>query len=221
MLTLSPQRLMEESETCMERTLARGTPRHREIITRVYDNPRDYSRWESRHFQLMRHVADGDDAAAQLYRMRRTYCSLITQAALFELVRDNEIRGQARQDLFRYFHRHMDFNQALLSEHGRYLRASSSLLCTDHLESQLMHDRKFMAATADYRKLYAEYFEMFCNAVIAEGRGEDYMLKPLIRELKDELVRRQAFILALPLERRRSDRQSEQATRAAVGFLYH
>jgi hypothetical protein len=221
-LTLSQKRLMEESEYCLENTLGNGTPRQRAIVNRIYDNPKDFARWESTHYHLMREVAQKHSIAEQLYQLRKTYCGLISHTALFDLLRESRLSGEARKALFKYFYAPLDYDQSVLKEHGQYLRGSSSLFCTDYLQLQLLQDRQFLDGLDEYRDMYAQYFSLFCNAVIAESRGDDYLLMPLIKELKSRLVVKQAYILSLPLDPPRRSVSSDDAVRTAtVGFIYH
>jgi hypothetical protein len=220
--TLTQKRLMEESENCMEKTLGHGTPRQRSIVNRIYDNPRDFARWESAHCRLMRDVARKKSAAEQLFQLRKTYCGLISNTALVDLLRENRVSGMARKVLFEYFYASLDYDQAILIEHGRFLHGSSSLLCADHLQLRLMQDRQFIDTLDDYKETYAQYFSLFCNAIIAEKRGEDYMLMPLIKELKNRLVVKQAYILSLPFDPpRRFTSPADVVRTSSVGFIYH
>ncbi|MEO8224991.1 MAG: hypothetical protein ABI661_09295 [Gammaproteobacteria bacterium] len=190
--------LMDVSESWIEKIRWSGSAATRLVVDRLFDKPLFYRRWLSFHYDLMQKVAASDSQKEQLVRLRKTSFNLLHRQALFEHIRAAGVAGADREALFSALHGSASYSRAVLTEHGRFLESNSSLYCTDYLEMAVMKDTAFSAALADYRRQYMEFFAIYCSWVIAEQRGQDYFLAPVIPEMKKELLGMQRQILAMP-----------------------
>jgi len=190
--------LMDVSESWIEQIRRSDSPDIRLVVDRLCDTPATYSRWLSFHYDLMKKVGASDTATEQLIRLRKTSFSLLHRQALFEHIRTARVIGSDRAALFAAFHGSTSYAKAVLAEHGRFLESNSSFFCTDHLELSVLNDTAFGAALADYRTQYMEFFAIYCDWVLAEHRGDDFSLAPMIPELKTQLLGLQRRIMAMP-----------------------
>lgn len=190
--------LMDVSEAWIEKIRRSDSPDVRLVVDRLFDRPVTYTHWLSFHYDLMKKVAAGHTSKEQLLLLRKTSFSLLHRQALFEHIRTGKVTGSDREVLVSALHRSTSYAKAVLAEHGRFLESNSSLLCTDYLEMSVRNDLAFGAAFADYRVRYREFFAIYCGWVVAEYRGDDYCLTPVIPEIKMQLLSLQRRILALP-----------------------
>ena len=195
---LTPSVLMDASESWIEKIRWSDSADVRLVVDRLFDRPVTYSRWLSFHYDLMKKVAAGHSSKEQLLRLRKTSFNLLHRQALFEHIRTAKVTGSDREALFSALHASKNYARAVLDEHGRFLESNSSLFCTDYLEMFIRHDSAFGAAFADYRTRYLEFFAIYCGWVLAEYRGDDYCLAPVIPEIKMELLSLQRRIVAMP-----------------------
>lgn len=195
---ISSSILMDVSESRIELARRSGSAEERMFVQRLFEKPATYGRWEAYHYGLMKTVAADHTAKGQLLNLRKASFGLVHRKALFQHLRDNQVVGTDREALFSAFYGPTDFANAVIAEHGNFLRSNSSLICVDHLDRALMSDARFSAELSRYQTGYAEYFSMYCNWVIAENRGEDYPLRWMLRELKQDLQRMQVTLLSLP-----------------------
>lgn len=191
--------LMDVSESWIEQIRRSDFPDIRLVVDRLCDTPATYSRWLSFHSGLMTKVAASHTPKEQLIRLRKTSFSLLHRQALFEHIRTAQVTGSDREALFAAFHGSTSYARAVLTEHGRFLESNSSLFCADHLELFILNDTAFGRALADYRTQYMEFFAIYCDWVIAEHRGDDFCMAPMIPELKTQLLGLQSRILAMPV----------------------
>ena len=121
--------------------------------------------------------------------------------ALFEYLRDCQVRGARRHRLFALFYGFRDYTNAVLAEHGNYVRCSSSYLCMNYLGEHLMRDAALDEPLQIYERWYAEYFRTFCDVALAETEEEKHKvaameaLQPL---LKYQLAEARQAILQMP-----------------------
>src|SRR4029077_5218666 len=132
-------RLMEESEWRVERATDSRAPAD-VIASRVFETRDTYKSWCLEHDRLMRAVSSRDRIAQQVTALRTTAFTLLHRRAVFEYLRDRGITGPKRHKLFALFYGCRDYTNAVLAEHGNYVRCSSSYLCTHHIADELMHD---------------------------------------------------------------------------------
>jgi hypothetical protein len=195
---LTPGVLMDASESWIEKIRWSDSADVRLVVDRLFDRPVTYSRWLSFHYDLMKKVAAGHTSKEQLLRLRTTSFNLLHRQALFEHIRTAKVTGADRETLFSALHASKSYARAVLAEHGRFLESNSSLYCTDYLEMFIRHDSAFGAVFADYRTRYMEFFAIYCGWVLAQYRGDDYCMAPVIPEIKMQLLSLQRRIVAMP-----------------------
>ncbi|MGH8133642.1 MAG: hypothetical protein ACRETG_12780 [Steroidobacteraceae bacterium] len=192
--------LMEESELRVGMTAHLRSPADR-VACRVLEHPDIYRHWEAEHDRLMRAVSAQARLARQVIALRLTAFGLVHRRAIFEYLRDRHLSASKRRRLFAFFYGCRDYTNAVLTEHGNYLRCSSSYLCAHHLGEHLMHDAAFDEPLQLYEQWYREYFRAFCDVELAETDEEKQALMPLdaLRPLlKYRLGEAREAILAMP-----------------------
>ena len=194
-------RLMEESEARVGMAACFDSPVDMLVASRLLEHPDAYRRWEAEHDRLMRAVSEQARRARQVVALRSTAFALVHRKATFEYLRDRQIVGERRRRLFAFFCGFRAYTNAVLAEHGNYVRCSSSYLCTHHLAEHLMQDAAFDEPLRIYEQWYAEYFRAFCDVALAETEEEKRAtaamdaLRPL---LKYQLAEARKAILAMP-----------------------
>ena len=199
MRPLSEARLMRESEKCLEEAARSGDERQQLVAGRILGNVQLWCQWELEQQALVREVASHGGADAQSMALRSGALGLIHRKALFEYLRATRLRGPARRRVVSYFRGSLQYTDAVISEHGQYLRSAGSHLCVHHLGVAVLLDGVFQGPVARYEELYAEYFQAFCEALAggedALAAGQQRSVLPL---LKHEVSRLHAAILKLP-----------------------
>jgi hypothetical protein len=191
---------MEESETRVQMSVYLHTPAD-DVTRRVLDCPETYRRWELEHDRLMHTVSDRGRLAEQVAALRSALFGLVHRRAVFEYLRKRRITGEKRRRALALFYGCRDYTDAVLREHGNYVRCSSSYVCTHHLGEHLMQDAAFYEPLQLYEEWYAEYFRAYCDSELAETEEERQAgvaldaLKPL---LKHRVVEARRAILAMP-----------------------
>jgi len=133
--------------------------------------------------------------------LRSTAFGLVHRKAIFEYLRDRQLTRTKRHRLFSLFYGIRDYTNAVIAEHGNYVRCSSSYLCTYYLAERLMQDAAFDEPLRMYEQWYSEYFRAFCDAALAETEEEKQAtaameaLRPL---LKYQLAEARQAILEMP-----------------------
>jgi hypothetical protein len=204
-------RLMEESELRVQMSAYLHT--HADAAARrILECPETYRRWEMEHDHLMHGISDLGRLSEQVTALRRTVFALVHRRAVFEYLREAQVTGDKRRRALALFYGCRDYTDAVLREHGNYVRYSSSYLCTHHLGEHLMHDAAFDEPLILYEEWYAEYFRAYCNTELAETEQEKEAsvaldtLKPL---LKQRLAEARQAILAMPQSPDREWREVE------------
>jgi len=196
---------MQESESRVERAASSDSPMDVLVSTRILERPAEFIRWEAHHDRLMRPVSAPTRLTEQMVALRTTAFALVHRKALFEYLRDKHPAPAKRRKLLAVFYGCADYANALLVEHGNFVRCSSSYLATQHLAEHLMRDPALDAPLKLYEEWYAEYFHAFCDTVLAETEEEQQAclaqesLKPL---LKHRVTEARRAILAMPLSPR-------------------
>lgn len=192
---------MAESESRVEMTVHSSAPADILVAQRILERPVEFTRWQAHHDQLMRVVSSHGRLPQQMVALRATAFTLVHRKALFEYLRLRQLTGAKRKKLLAVFYGCVDYTNAVLVEHGHYVRCSSSYLCTQHLAENLMHDPALDEPLALYEEWYTEYFQAFCDVELAETEEERQAclaqdsLKPL---LKYRVTEARKAILALP-----------------------
>jgi len=198
-------RLMEESESRVEMTANSSAPADILVAQRILVRPAEFTRWEAQHDHLMRAVSVHGQLSGQMVALRATALSLVHRRSLFEYLRQRQVMGAKRKQLLAVFYGCADYTNAVLAEHGNYVRSSSSFLCTQHLAEHLMHDPALDEPLALYEEWYTEYFHAFCDVELAETGEEKQAclaqesLKPLLKYRVNEARK---AILAMPQTQR-------------------
>jgi hypothetical protein len=157
------KRLMRESTDRVYSALHSTDPNEHLVASRLLESPSAFGTWESEHSGLMLEVANPSFRRTQAALLKKTTFRLIHSKALFEYLRDEQIRGDARRRIIIHFHPAHDYTRAVIAEHGLYLRKACSFLCTSHVGGNVVRDPGFFDPMACYQELYAEYFQIFCN----------------------------------------------------------
>lgn len=191
---------MEESESRVQMSVYLHTSADA-VARRMLDCPDTYHRWALEHGRLMHTVSERGRLAEQITALRTAAFGLVHRRAIFEYLRDSRVTGGKRRAALALFYGCRDYTNAVLREHGNYVRCSSSYLCTHHLGEHLMHDAAFDEPLQLYEAWYAEYFRAYCDTALAETHEEKEAsvaldaLKPL---LKHRLGEARRAILAMP-----------------------
>jgi hypothetical protein len=204
-------RLMEESEWRVEVAAVYNSPEDL-VARRVLESPILYRRWTSEHNCLLRAVSDHKRVEAQVVALRSTALNLVHRKALFEYLRERQLTGKKRRRLFRLFYGFREYTNAVLAEHGNYIRCSSSYLCAQYLAEHLMHDTALVEPLALYEERFGGFFRAFCDGELAETEQERRSAEPLdtLRPLlKLQLTEARDAILAMPLAPERQWREVE------------
>src|ERR1700691_4798118 len=155
---------MRESTDRVESALRGENSIEQLIASRLLESPAIFRIWESEHSVLMREVANTGFRRTQAALLKKAAFRLIHRKALFEYLRDQPVRGSARQRIVFTFHPTQDYTSSIIPGHEVYLRKACSLLCTSHVGANVVHDRGFFDPMRHYQALYAEYFQIFCRA---------------------------------------------------------
>jgi hypothetical protein len=193
-------RLMRESESRVQLTARSRSPAD-VVASRILEHPDAYRHWAAEHDRLMRAVSEQARLARQVIVLRSTAFALVHRRAMFEYLRDRHVTGSKRQRLFALFYGCRDYTNAVLAEHGNYVRCSSSYLCAHYLAEHLMHDVAFSEPLQLYEQWYREYYRAFCDGELADTDEEKQAVLPLnaLRPLlKSRLVEARQAILAMP-----------------------
>ena len=171
MPVLSATHLMHESEACLANAARLGDERDQLVARRILGDVHIWSQWELEHLTLVRTVSRHTRANSQTVALRSGALGLIHRKALFEYLRTTRIRGQARRHVVKYFRGALHYTDAVVSEHGQYLRSAGSHLCVRHLGVSVLLDGVFQGPVERYEGLYMEYFQAFCETLIAGVDG--------------------------------------------------
>ncbi len=199
MPAISESRLMRESEKCLENAARAGDERQQLVAGRILGSVSLWCQWETEHQALVREVTRYTGAEAQSMALRSGALGLIHRKALFEYLRESKPGDAARRRIIGYFRGALQYTDAVISEHGQYLRSAGSHLCVHHLGVAVLLDGVFQSPVARYEELYTEYFHAFCETLIAgvdtQAAAQQRSVLPL---LKHEVTRLHASILTLP-----------------------
>lgn len=204
-------RLMAESESRVEMAALSHSPAD-VVARRVLEHQDLYRCWTAEHDRLMRNVSVHSRLAGQVTALRSTAFALVHRRALFEYMRDRRVTGKKRRRLLALFYGYRDYTNALLTEYGRYVRCSSSYVCTQHLAEHLMHDTAISEPLQLYEQWYQDYFTNFCDGELASTEDEQLALEPItaLRPLlKHRLAEARQAILAMPQTSEREWREIE------------
>lgn len=190
---------MEESEAQLAQAARSGAARERQVAVQLLENASDYRRWESEHSRLMSSVAGTPRTGLQVRALLSTSFALIHRKALFEYLREHELRGGARRILVQHFHGFNSYTQAVVAEHGNYLRSFASLICAEGIGATLLAHQAFGEPLRAYEQLYTEYFRSYCHSVLVPATSAaDDTVSSLLPYLKQDVLEVRTRLLAMP-----------------------
>lgn len=205
---ISHGRLMRESTDRVQAALSSSDRNEQLIARRVLESTVIWQQWENEHSSLMRQLANCGVRHAQIAALKQTTFRLLHGKALFQYLRQSELRGARRAQVLAHFRPGRCFASAIIAEHGAYLRRACSYLCTSHLGSEVVQDPAFLDPMQRYEELYTEYFNLYCSALI-EGGGAMPGSEALLPLLKQQLNEYRLAILdprgAQPFLRREAE----------------
>ncbi len=182
--SVSHARLMRQSTDRVELALHSDNYGDQLVAKRILESSHTWQHWESEHSGLMHTVAANRIARAQALALKRAALRLIHRKALFEYLRNQAVRGEARAKIIRHFHPTYSYSHAIVVEHGIYLRKACSFLCTTHVGGGLFNDAEFLDPMKRYEMLYAEYFDLYARTHFmqsSEGASPQSLLLPLLK----------------------------------------
>lgn len=195
----TPSRLMRESEQCVEHAACSPDSPEQAVASRVLQNAGLWRTWAAEHLRIMRDVGTQRRAAKQITVLKLKSFALIHRKALFEYLRDRKIRGNDLRRVLALFHSSRCQTDALIAEHGQYLRSACSYMCATHLGSTVVCDGSFQDPFAHYEDLYREYFRAFCDVTLAGVNNEAVApQRVLIPLLKYHVIEQRRGILHMP-----------------------
>ena len=153
---------------------------------------------EDEHAMLMRRISAERLPGVQKAQLLSTSLSLIHRKAMFEYLRDEQVRGRRREQIVAQFSSQRDYVSAVVAEHGRYVRSAASYLCSSHVGSNVMFDTLFETPLAEYEELYASYFRTYCNSMFAaDDNALAKSMLPVLVDLKKQLSEWRRALVAL------------------------
>lgn len=197
---LTQATLMRESERCLEAALRAPEPEARLVASRILDDTHAWRRWEIEHADIMRAVAGHRRPEVQIGELKIRSFQLIHRAGVFEYLRDQQVRGDARREVIRQLHPARGYSEGVLAEHSNYLRAACSLLCTRFVGANVIEDGVFEDPLARYRELHADYLRAYFVATLGHDtpRDERVRQRALLPYLKAKLEEQRRRLLRLP-----------------------
>lgn len=197
---ISHDRLMAASHRLLSATALGGQPVDEHVASRILGNPHEYRRWEDEHARLMWRIAAERLPRIQRATLLETSVALIHRKALFEYLRDQHIRGDARAALIERFYPQRDYTRAVVGEHGHYIRSAASYLCANYLGRHLMFDTFFDQPLREYEGRYAQYFRAACElAIVSSDDPRRRVLQALLPIMKVHLSEWRRALLARAL----------------------
>jgi hypothetical protein len=204
---------MRESTDCVDSALRSDDPIEHLIVSRLLESPAIFRIWESEHSGLMREVANTGFRRTQAGLLKKATFRLIHRKAPFEYLRDQRVRGSARQRIVLTFHPTQDYTRAVIAEHEVYLRRACSFLCTSHVGANVVHDPCFLDPMSHYQVLYAEYFQIFSRMRFGLTSTETEPESELLPLLKHQLEQcRKAIMHPRPEEWLRREAELREPT---------
>ena len=187
------KRLMAASESALEDALTSDSDRDARIASTVLGDGQRYRVWEAKHAELLVPVAQESRKTPQIVALRRAKVRLIHRRAFFRYLRENEVKGRRRRDLFRIYHATLDFSDAVLAEHHQYELAVSSRISTDHI-IDFMEDPLSTRLLDQYDKVFARYFAMKCYVACSRDASCAALILETMRDTERQLLRLRRYI---------------------------
>jgi hypothetical protein len=169
--TISHARLMRVSTDRVQVALSSSDNNEQLVARRILENPSVWSHWEKEHSGLMRQLANCGVRRAQVAALKHANFRLLHGKALFHYLRRNGVRGSERARVLEYFRPGRNYDNAVVAEHGVYLRKACSYLCTSHVGTDVVEDPMFLDPMQRYEELYTEYFGLYCGVLLGTPGG--------------------------------------------------
>jgi hypothetical protein len=169
--TISHARLMRVSTDRVQAALSSSDNNEQLVARRILENPSVWSQWEKEHSGLMRQLANCGVRRAQVAALKHANFRLLHGKALFHYLRRNGVRGSERARVLEYFRPGRNYDNAVVAEHGVYLRKACSYLCTSHVGTDVVEDPMFLDPMQRYEELYTEYFGLYCGVLLGTPGG--------------------------------------------------
>src|SRR5260370_7935974 len=169
--TISHARLMRVSTDRVQTALKSSDGNEQLVARRILENPVVGSNWERENSGLMRQLGNCSGRRAQLAALKHANFRLLHGKALFHYLRRDEVRGSERARVLEYFRPGRNYENAVIAEHGVYLRKACSYLCTSHVGTDEIADAMFLDPMQRYEVLYAEYFSLYCRILLWTPSG--------------------------------------------------
>ncbi len=207
-------RLMQASEDRIEAAARLGNPHQQRIARRLLEDAGAWRMWEGEHAALMRKVASASSVRSQAAALKSTTFVLMQRKALFEYLAYRRLRGESRRRVLATFHGARAYTDAMIAEHGNFVRSACSHLCSSHIGTVVMLDGAFQEPMTRYEALFREYFRAFCDTSLG-GQDELGSVRALLPYLKHQVAELRTAILAMP--RTLPDLQHEAEIRRPTG----
>ena len=202
--------LMDESEQALYVAAQQESGADSRIAKQIISDSKTHGLWEARHAELVRPVAEHTGRTPQVIALRDVEVRLVHRRALFDHIREHELRGEQRERLFRVFYGPREFQDAVLAEHRQYMLAVSSRVSADHL-IDVMSDPVSKKLLAEYETIYARYFGLYCYVAGARDRDCAEAMTPIMN-----LTRKQADRVRQRINTERPDNHAADFERQAV-----
>lgn len=210
-------RLMHESEKRVQAAARAADPRERVVALRVIDNARAWQAWEAEHSVAMRRVAASRRSDAQSHELKKLSFALVHRVALFDYFTERKPTIEQRRRLLREFHGPRAYIDAMVGEHGNYVRAACSYYCAGHLGNVVLRDGSCGPPLERYESLYREYFDAFCDSVVGDPNDPQLEAdRALLPYLKHQAMRLRNAILSLPRSEPLLEREIEIRARTGT-----
>jgi hypothetical protein len=186
---------MRESEDAVREHAGSGDEIPRRVCSQLLANRPRYSEWHALHEGRMRNVAEAHRRDPQILKLRALAIQQVHSTALVNYLRIGRITGPQRDRALGLFHGVIDSRDATLAAHRNYLLAASTQVCTYDL-LDLVGDTEGVELVRRYELAYSQYFALFCERALATQSGRNYLLGPLLPEVKDVADRLRLRILS-------------------------
>ncbi len=197
-LTRCHRRLMHESEQCLLDASQSSADQKSRISRQILTDRKLHLHWESRHAKLLLPVAEHRKASRQIIDLRLASIRLVHSRALVEYIHDHQIRGEERRRFFSRYYGPMEYQNAVLAAHRRYMLSMSSSYSTRHL-IDLMFDPVTFNLLERYELAYRQYFELNSYVASIEDASCAAALVPFITMKKKAVTAiRQELVSVAP-----------------------
>ena len=188
--------LMQESESLIHYASDAGSEALRAVTKPVIEDGKQYQLWERQHSTLMRLVADVQNLPLQVFRLRQIIMSTVHRTALVDAVTRHRIEDESKSIIVTHFHPSREYDDAWLCELHGYRRIESSSICARYFAIKL-GDPMLQNWLQIYKRAYDEYFEDYCQMILAErsGRGDLWLWREVVGESKSDLIAKHRAIL--------------------------